>query len=590
MFYRLSIVAIVATIALAGCNDPYVINHPDLPAEPFREFRIGPDLGDGYTAIKSFSWGYNDDTPTLWGILDPQDNIVVEPIYTSIKPLPPYIVVENSEGEWLLRKDGSKVFAYPYLGFEAPTEGIGRVYNFKRKVAFFNDKGDVLGGQWFSKARAMYDGMAWVSDDAFMRPDGTQVSGRVGTISDFHHGFAIKRTMEGAAFVDKSLQPVNKDRWVSATNFGGNYAAVQNELGWFLIDKQMHILDLGPFNNIEYGGDGFYHVVRADGLHNIVGDDGKYLFYQWQEELSRMLGGMAVIKKDDKLNLIDTKGQLISEEWFDTIFLHENGVARVGIYGRGNNYITKEGVLINSKWFNAPEQKNKHWFPSLRMRAITAASSNGTNRYGINKNYQITEGKGFHDLKVINRLVISDLGYGYSGHMGYQIMDLDGKLLFNEIYQRVRDSKSGYLLVERSDGKRNLIDSYRSDGHFVSKEWYDMIDELSFGQSCTMVRRNDEENLMFTDGSLLSEPWGGEVFATFNRTRQEMRAIKLNGEYIVMNENCEPITDVQFSDLIDEYDSQHFCVKKSDYSLKWYQLFYDGSIKPVASKDSCFSK
>ncbi|WP_415906547.1 hypothetical protein ACMXYX_04675 [Neptuniibacter sp. QD72_48] len=174
----------------------------------------------------------------------------------------------------------------------------------------------------------------------------------------------------------------------------------------------------------------------------------------------------------------------------------------------------------------------------------------------------------------------------------HQIMDLDGKLLHEEAFRDVSTfSSSGFFVVKRADSKANLIDSFSHDGKFVSKQWYDKVFSPRFGQKCALVRDNDKGNFMFTDGSLLSEKWSDKTHSTFTAGKQDMRAIKLNGEYIVMNENCDQITEERFPHLISKFGRAHFCVSKSFTGLTdWHKLSYDGSISPVNSKEDCFKQ
>ena len=58
-------------------------------------------------------------------------------------------------------------------------------------------------------------------------------------------------------------------------------------------------------------------------------------------------------KINKKRNLIDTNGNLLSQQWFDNIFsFNKNGIAQVEL-NRKWNLIDKNGKLLSKQWFDS---------------------------------------------------------------------------------------------------------------------------------------------------------------------------------------------------------------------------------------------
>ena len=54
---------------------------------------------------------------------------------------------------------------------------------------------------------------------------------------------------------------------------------------------------------------------------------------------------------DRKYNLIDAKGKLLSEQWYEWIDYFHDGFAKVQRAYEKYNYIDKNGKLLSNEWF-----------------------------------------------------------------------------------------------------------------------------------------------------------------------------------------------------------------------------------------------
>ena len=63
--------------------------------------------------------------------------------------------------------------------------------------------------------------------------------------------------------------------------------------------------------------------------------------------------GLAVVQRGDGLwNYIDTKGKILSEQWFMYVFDFYEGFARVQREDSKWNFITKDGNYLSNEWFS----------------------------------------------------------------------------------------------------------------------------------------------------------------------------------------------------------------------------------------------
>ena len=63
--------------------------------------------------------------------------------------------------------------------------------------------------------------------------------------------------------------------------------------------------------------------------------------------------GFAIVELNDKWNLIDTNGNLLSKQWFDCVYnFDKNGFAQVMLNDKWN-FIDTNGNLLSKQWFDS---------------------------------------------------------------------------------------------------------------------------------------------------------------------------------------------------------------------------------------------
>lgn len=65
--------------------------------------------------------------------------------------------------------------------------------------------------------------------------------------------------------------------------------------------------------------------------------------------------GFAYIELEHKRNFINTKGKLLSKQWFDKARPFYEGVGYVYLRGKGWNYITPNGEFLCDQWYDWAE-------------------------------------------------------------------------------------------------------------------------------------------------------------------------------------------------------------------------------------------
>ena len=69
--------------------------------------------------------------------------------------------------------------------------------------------------------------------------------------------------------------------------------------------------------------------------------------------VSNFLNGFACVKLNNKWNLINAEGQLLTNKWFDKAdIINQYGVTTVYIKGKGYTFLNADGQYITNQWFD----------------------------------------------------------------------------------------------------------------------------------------------------------------------------------------------------------------------------------------------
>ena len=119
------------------------------------------------------------------------------------------------------------------------------------------------------------------------------------------------------------------------------YKVINNTEWW----KNDNVLDL------LYYIEGFAAVRRGDELYNFIDTKGKILSEQWFDWIDNFNEGFARVQRSDELyNFIDKNGKLLSEQWFDWVDDFNEGFARVQRSDDLMNFIGANGKILSNDW------------------------------------------------------------------------------------------------------------------------------------------------------------------------------------------------------------------------------------------------
>ena len=125
--------------------------------------------------------------------------------------------------------------------------------------------------------------------------------------------------------------------------------------GIILFDEVQGLLDSGKkteeiFDSVDGFGEGFA-IVKLNDKYNLINREGQLLSNQWFDFADGFWDGFARVKLNDKYNLINREGRLLSNQWFDYVYDFREGFAIVMLNDKWN-YINIEGRLISNQWFD----------------------------------------------------------------------------------------------------------------------------------------------------------------------------------------------------------------------------------------------
>ena len=93
--------------------------------------------------------------------------------------------------------------------------------------------------------------------------------------------------------------------------------------------------------------------VKYNGLNNLINTKLQLISDEWFDECCLPENGFSVVKKDNQYNYINTEGKLLSpKQWFDEAESFSEGFAKVEFNGK-YNFINAEGKLLSPNiWFD----------------------------------------------------------------------------------------------------------------------------------------------------------------------------------------------------------------------------------------------
>ena len=151
--------------------------------------------------------------------------------------------------------------------------------------------------------------------------------------------------------------------------------------------------------------------------------------------------GFARVRRKDKWNFIDTKGNYLSDEWFDWVDNFQEGFA---IVNRGDdkwNFIDKNGNYLSNDRF-------------------------------------VWVGNFLNGFAIVRR-----------DDTLYNLIGTNGNYLFDEWFKSVDYFSDGFARVQRTNDEWNFIDT---NGKYLSKEWFKWMGDSDEYDLAIVERKNGE--------------------------------------------------------------------------------------------------
>lgn len=314
---------------------------------------------------------------------------------------------------------------------------------------------------------------------------------------------------------------------------------------WKLYDLNTKRFVSKGFDFISYLNEEIFEVSLG-GKTNLMDKRGCLLLAQWLSHEIWDVGSNKVVMvpkwiRNGKMNLMDINGCMLSDEGFNQVGDYCEGFARVENSGK-YNYINEEGKLLCSVWLEYGDafsdgfafvknngicnfiDKSGNFLLNPQYEAVNGflngyaiiKSSKANNKYNyIDTAGNIVFDSWFDGAKSVARIKTGDETVSLfpikeNGYWNCALKDGAKALEKGGIY--IRSSETGLCMLTSDKWHQIIV----SDDKFVLSRSYDEVDPewADDGKIIAKVTLNGEENLINTDGHLVSSKWYDDIIYT----------------------------------------------------------------------------
>ena len=256
--------------------------------------------------------------------------------------------------------------------------------------------------------------------------------------------------------------------------------------GIILFDEVQGLLDNGkkPEDIFDYVYEFIngYAVVLLNNKYNLIDTNGKILSEQWFDVCNSFSNGYARVELNNKCNFIDTDCNYLSEQWFDDVDDFVNGYAIVKLNDKWN-WIDTDCNYLSEQWFDAC------W---IFEEGYAMVELNGKWNWIDTKCNYLTDQWFDNNTEFTN-------GYARVKLNGkYNFIDTNGKYITDQWFDVCYSFSNGYASVNLNN-KCNFIDT---NGNYLSEQWFDKA--YNFSNGYASVKLNKKWNLIDTNGNIVS--------------------------------------------------------------------------------------
>ena len=299
-----------------------------------------------------------------------------------------FAAVKYDEKWNFINQKGQPISNKWYDGVYSFSEGFAAV-KYDGKCNLINQEGQPISNKWYDSIESFSEGSAAVKYDGkwnFINQEGQPISNKwYDAAYGFNDGFAKVEYDGKCNLINQEGQPISNKWYDSIVYFSEGFAAVKYDGKWNYINQEGQSISnrwfdeaysfRNGFAKVGYDGN-FYYLDTSGRLHNNINENKEYKISKnmlknknMKKKLIRLTEGdlhriikesvNKVIKEsnftkvelNDKCNLVNQKGQLISKQWFDDIYEFYEGLAKVVVNDKCN-FITQEGNFISNQWFD----------------------------------------------------------------------------------------------------------------------------------------------------------------------------------------------------------------------------------------------
>jgi hypothetical protein len=258
-------------------------------------------------------------------------------------------------------------------------------------------------------------------------------------------------------------------------------------------------------NSLSYG----LTRVELNNKYNIINTNGELVSNQWFNKIEDFRDGFAYVELNNKYNIINTNGELVSpNQWFDNIWNFRDGFAKVKLNNK-YNIITATGEILS------PNQ----WFESMGGFYEGVAEVKLNNKYNfINKNGELVSPNQWFDWVSLvgfrdgsTRVTVDNRYYNMDGEGNLTLIESNTQnksrvilsekqvILLKEHYDRLSESKKISKVEDDYSNAiyQTIIKSKKKEGEFlITPEWVRQFvsvpedkfnEEYTFFKSCEVI-------------------------------------------------------------------------------------------------------
>lgn len=295
----------------------------------------------------------------------------------------------------------------------------------------------------------------------------------------------------------------------------------------------------------------------------------------------KLPNGFIKVKKDDRENILDCNGNLLSREWFTKVSDYKEGFATVT---RDNltNFIDENGNFLFSVW-KKNVSKVLGFFPcgilviGYKDGRCSLVDKDGEEKF-IDNELEIDE---FIGKYAVARKKKVNSPNSFHREYEYYILESNGQSIktnysfLKQIDEGLFVASNSNPLFNKNEAKLFLVDS---KGNRIGNILFDSVENFQVENDHIVIKNNEKYNLLSRTGKLLSNEW----FSKIKKYNDEYWIVNKDGKYnllskegILLSEKWFDSIDVIFNKVaVAKLDSRFYHINEEGIlSNEFYKTF-----------------